>query len=89
MTNKLVFRTTFDYLGGYGMNTKAILTLVTLTSGIICFLLSAFIGTDMKPNGIIIEPYSFLIPISLFFLLISLISGSLLGYLTLKDKTRK
>ncbi|WP_314061900.1 DUF3955 domain-containing protein [uncultured Vagococcus sp.] len=71
------------------MNTKAILTLVTLTSGVICFLLSAFIGTDIKPNGVIIEPYPFLIPISLFFLTVSLISGFILGYLTIRESTKK
>lgn len=71
------------------MNAKAILTLITLTSGVICFFLSAFIGTDIKPNGAVVQPYPNLIPISLFFLVISLISGSFLGYLTLRDKTRK
>lgn len=71
------------------MNTKANLTLVTLTSGVICFLLSAFIGTDIKPNGVIVEPYPFLIPISLLFLTVSLVSGFLLGCPTIRESTRK
>ncbi|GAB6552129.1 DUF3955 domain-containing protein [Bacillus cereus] len=49
------------------MKNKYLLSLIPVFLGVICLIISQIVGTTIKPDGTLVEPAFFLIPVSYIF----------------------
>lgn len=51
--------------------------LILFVIGVNCFILKGFTPSELSENGILIEPYFFLLPVGYFFIFLSLLTGAI------------
>ncbi|GAB6423037.1 hypothetical protein bcgnr5372_27300 [Bacillus luti] len=68
------------------MKNKYLLSLIPVLLGVICLIISASVGSTVKPDGALEEPTFFLIPVSYFFFFSGGIS---ILYVAISSKLKK